>query len=100
MHALIPVCLPLFSVIYKAQQQQQQQLPPLATLAAAVAAAAATAAPTIEVTFSVQYRCAFGNAVHISGQLPELGGWRPSGAVRMQWSEGDNWVVSVHLPAG
>lgn len=78
-----------------ATQQHQQ------TTAACVAQPAVMAAP-VAVTFCVQYRCAMGAAVYLSGDTSALGSWAaaPGSAVRMQWSEGDVWTATVALPAG
>ncbi|GBF97310.1 hypothetical protein Rsub_10001 [Raphidocelis subcapitata] len=57
-------------------------------------------AALVEVAFSIHYRCAFGEAVHVCGSHEALGAWDPSRAVRMEWTQGDTWTAVVALPAG
>lgn len=70
--------------------------------AVSLASDAATASQDIRtsVLFQVSRRLAFGNSVAILGSQQNLGNWQPADAVSMTWSAGDEWSVSVDLPAG
>ncbi|CAD8198890.1 unnamed protein product [Paramecium octaurelia] len=46
-------------------------------------------------TFQIQYPLAFGEAMYMCGNFEQLGNWNPVQAKRMQWCEGDTWVLTV-----
>ncbi|GAB4816984.1 hypothetical protein N2152v2_004030 [Parachlorella kessleri] len=62
--------------------------------------AAAGAGPLSTVTFTVQRHVAFGQALKVVGSSPVLGSWDCTAAPGMEWSDGDNWALTVELPAG
>lgn len=47
------------------------------------------------IQLSVQRKVDFGYGVWILGSTPFLGEWNVSKAQRMQWTEGDNWVITL-----
>lgn len=55
---------------------------------------------SIYISFNIQYKVDFGQAVYIVGNIPELGTWNLKNAVQLKWFEGNNWkfVVEVKKP--
>lgn len=51
-------------------------------------------------TFSYAWDVGYGNAVYLIGNSPELGEWDVLRAVKLRWTDGNNWVGQVALPAG
>ncbi|GJP59042.1 hypothetical protein CLOP_g7099 [Closterium sp. NIES-67] len=54
---------------------------------------------SIQVTFTMERRCEFGEHYAVVGEVDELRFWDPAKAVVAQWSEGHHWRVTVDLPA-
>lgn len=54
---------------------------------------------SIQVRFSIPYRCNFGQHVRIVGNDPCLGSWDLERAVPMAWTEGDVWTADVVFSA-
>lgn len=40
----------------------------------------------------------FGRAWYVVGSTVELGNWDPNNAIRLKWTEADNWSVQISLP--
>ncbi|PSC75232.1 hypothetical protein C2E20_1164 isoform B [Micractinium conductrix] len=62
--------------------------------------AADDSGPCATVTFKTCRRVPFGQALKVVGGLPQLGDWDCERAPAMTWTEGDQWLLSVQLPAG
>jgi len=54
----------------------------------------------MDVCFSVGYRTDWGQNVYVVGDLPQLGEWQERSAIKMRWTEGHIWTVTLPLPAG
>ena len=54
----------------------------------------------LAVTFSLEYNCAFGQNIYLSGSSSSLGGWDVEKAVPLEWTDGDRWSATVELEAG
>ncbi|KAI7844249.1 hypothetical protein COHA_002047 [Chlorella ohadii] len=63
-------------------------------------AARAAGGAAASVTFKASHRVAFGQVLKVVGSGPQLGDWDCDKAPAMQWSEGDQWLLSLDLPAG
>eukprot|EP00879_Flechtneria_rotunda_P003248 GHRR01003472.1.p1 GENE.GHRR01003472.1~~GHRR01003472.1.p1 ORF type:complete len:905 (+),score=298.55 GHRR01003472.1:335-3049(+) len=72
------------------KDQQQTPPPPVS-----VPADGPSYAPIV---FELGKHCKFGHCFGIVGNVPELGEWDASKAVRLEWSEGDVWRAAAHLP--
>lgn len=48
--------------------------------------------------FTKKQNTAYGRAIYISGNVPELGSWEPTKAIRLECFESDNWSVEVNVP--
>ena len=42
---------------------------------------------TSKVEFSIEYSPTFGNSIYLIGNVPALGSWNPSSAVKLKWNE-------------
>eukprot|EP01053_Blabericola_migrator_P011960 Blabericola_migrator_1__11959@NODE_731_length_6696_cov_64_725298_g527_i0_p5_GENE_NODE_731_length_6696_cov_64_725298_g527_i0NODE_731_length_6696_cov_64_725298_g527_i0_p5_ORF_typecomplete_len189_score20_57CBM_20/PF00686_19/2_1e24FLYWCH_u/PF16662_5/5_7FLYWCH_u/PF16662_5/6e02FLYWCH_u/PF16662_5/91_NODE_731_length_6696_cov_64_725298_g527_i07671333 len=49
------------------------------------------------VSFLVNFATYFGQELFIIGNTPELGEWNPDRAVKMIWSDGNNWRCDITL---
>eukprot|EP00249_Psilotum_nudum_P017681 c26438_g2_i1 orf=458-1372(+) len=56
--------------------------------------------PTVRVKFVLQKECHFGERFDVVGSDPVLGNWDPKAGIRMEWSEGHNWIVEMDVPDG
>ncbi|KAI8469728.1 MAG: hypothetical protein J3K34DRAFT_521882 [Monoraphidium minutum] len=63
------------------------------------AAAAAAAPSTVVVRFAVPAELKFGEHMAVAGDAPELGGWSPLGARRLDWADGNVWAGDVEIDA-
>lgn len=52
------------------------------------------------VTFAVKHHVNYGQRLKVVGSPDALGAWECSAAPEMAWSEGDQWALTVDLPAG
>ncbi|KRX02916.1 Carbohydrate-binding-like fold [Pseudocohnilembus persalinus] len=53
---------------------------------------------TIQITFKIWNRVQFGQAIYLIGSTPQLGQWNVHNSVRLQWQEGDIWIVDILIP--
>jgi len=53
----------------------------------------------MKVTFNINYRTRWGEALYISGDLQELGSGNDHAAIQMNYLGGENWQLTVDLPA-
>ena len=53
-----------------------------------------------KLNFAFKKKVDYGRGLYLLGNIPELGNWNPLFAVKMFWSEGDNWTqtVTLHIP--
>ncbi|MGN8026431.1 carbohydrate-binding module family 20 domain-containing protein [Microbacterium sp. 22242] len=56
------------------------------------------ASTTVAVTFSENETTAWGSNVYVAGSLPQLGGWDPASAVKLDPSAYPVWSATVALP--
>lgn len=56
--------------------------------------------PSEKVEFVRQKTTNYGEAVYLVGSIPALGEWNPKKAVKLKWTEGNNWrgEIYVHEP--
>ncbi|KAJ9519208.1 hypothetical protein QJQ45_017865 [Haematococcus lacustris] len=54
----------------------------------------------VAVKFHLKYKTNYGQGVKLLGSHPKLGSWNLRNSVELRWSAGDQWVATVHLPAG
>jgi protein-tyrosine phosphatase len=54
----------------------------------------------MDVCFSVEYSTNWGQNVYVVGDLPQLGEWKESSAVKLSWTSGHIWTATIRLPAG
>lgn len=54
--------------------------------------------PFVNYTFTQKCKVKFGEALYLSGSLPELGQWIPSRALRMNCKYEHFWAVTVAIP--
>jgi len=56
----------------------------------------------MELSFVFKKKVEYGFGMYIVGSTPELGSWNPLHAVKLFWSEGDNWkqTITLELPQG
>eukprot|EP01054_Gregarina_sp_Poly1_P005990 Gregarina_sp_Poly_1__5989@NODE_3154_length_1333_cov_99_270932_g1923_i1_p1_GENE_NODE_3154_length_1333_cov_99_270932_g1923_i1NODE_3154_length_1333_cov_99_270932_g1923_i1_p1_ORF_typecomplete_len173_score31_21CBM_20/PF00686_19/4_6e22_NODE_3154_length_1333_cov_99_270932_g1923_i17701288 len=47
------------------------------------------------ISFIVNFATYFGQELYITGNTSELGEWNPDLAVKMVWSEGNNWMCDI-----
>lgn len=54
----------------------------------------------VELSFVFKKKVKYGFGLYIVGNIPELGAWNPLHAVKLFWSEGDNWrqTITLELP--
>ncbi|RZC90414.1 hypothetical protein C5167_029548, partial [Papaver somniferum] len=59
---------------------------------------------TVKVKFELRSQCLVGQGFFLIGDDPALGGWNPSGAIPLKWSEGDTgdiWTsAALDMPIG
>lgn len=53
----------------------------------------------VKVSFSVPYRCEFGQNLSLIGSSSALGEWDLQSCTNMHWSDGDIWRAELNLPA-
>ena len=46
---------------------------------------------------SMTYQTQFGEELFIVGSLPMFGSWDPNSGVKLQWSEGHKWYITIDL---
>ncbi len=51
----------------------------------------------VKVHFFRQKKVYYGEAVYVCGSIPALGDWNPYKALKLNWSEGDNWEGEIYL---
>ncbi|KAL3701484.1 hypothetical protein R1sor_019506 [Riccia sorocarpa] len=56
--------------------------------------------PKVNVKFTLQKQCHFGQQFNVVGDIPELGEWDPSRAVPLEWSEEHVWTAQVPIRTG
>lgn len=54
----------------------------------------------IKVDFVIHYEAFFGQEIALLGSHDAMGSWDEKKALRLHWSQGDHWCVSVDLPSG
>ena len=47
--------------------------------------------------FRVNYRCNYGDSVYVVGNIEALGNWNPTRALKLDWSEGHNWMKKLKV---
>eukprot|EP00775_Hariotina_reticulata_P014318 gene14318-45_t len=52
---------------------------------------------TVEVHFTLQYQCCYGQYLAVLGSAQ---GWQTAAAVPMKWNFGDKWTTVMSLPVG
>jgi len=61
----------------------------------------ATTAPSTAVSFSVYHpSTAYGDALYVAGDIPELGDWDPAAGVELDPSGWPWWTATVDIPSG
>jgi len=55
------------------------------------------ASEPVKLTFSVPFKCKFGQHIAIVGGPRQLGSWNATNGVRMEWGEGDVWHSIVEI---
>ena len=53
----------------------------------------------VKVSFSVPYRCEYGQNLSLVGSVSTLGGWNLQGCTDMSWNDGDIWRADLDFPA-
>ncbi|EFN52802.1 hypothetical protein CHLNCDRAFT_54232 [Chlorella variabilis] len=72
----------------------------LRAVAAQTVQARAGGAGTVAVTFTINKKLNFGQQMVLVGDAEALGAWELERAPVLTWSEGDDWRVTLDLPAG
>ena len=57
------------------------------------------ATESVKFTFSMPYKCEFGQYVSIIGGPQQLGDWDVANSARMEWCDGDTWSITVDIEA-
>ncbi|KAK4759413.1 hypothetical protein SAY87_022544 [Trapa incisa] len=52
----------------------------------------------VHVRFQLKKVCQFGEHILLVGNDPILGSWDPSGAIPMNWSDGNLWTLDLDIP--
>lgn len=69
--------------------------------AALFACSAFATSPWREVMgFSITTNVGYGNEVYVVGNHPDLGGWDPSHAAKLYWTDGNVWTGKVGIKSG
>ncbi len=49
-------------------------------------------------SFSLSYRCNFGQKLCIAGSISPLGQWNVGQCLDMRWTDGDVWQAELEVP--
>jgi 4-alpha-glucanotransferase len=52
----------------------------------------------MRISFNINFHTVWGQALHITGSIPELGGWNTRNAKEMRHTDNGNWFFEMELP--
>lgn len=47
--------------------------------------------------FRINYKCSFGESLYVVGNIDTLGNWNPARALKLDWSDGHNWIKTLKV---
>jgi len=53
----------------------------------------------VKVSFYRQKEVPYGQSVYVAGEIPALGDWSPFRALKLKWSQGNNWCGEIYVQA-
>ncbi len=53
----------------------------------------------MKISFNIRYRTNWGESVYLTGEIPALGSWDESRALKLNFDDNEGWDIDVELPA-